>query len=64
MRTQFMARCVLAGIAARRRVADRGATAVEYALFMALVAAVIVGAVAAFGQSIIGLFTTAEGVFP
>jgi pilus assembly protein Flp/PilA len=38
---------------------DRGATAVEYALFIALIAAVIFGAVLLLGQSVLGLFTAA-----
>lgn len=38
--------------------ADRGATAAEYALIAALVAVVIVVAVAAFGQAVLGLFTS------
>ena len=54
MRSQFRA----------RPASDRGATSVEYALFMALVALVIVGAVTAFGHAVTGLFTTAESVFP
>jgi len=36
---------------------DRGATAVEYALLIALIAAVIFGAVLLLGQSVLGLFT-------
>jgi pilus assembly protein Flp/PilA len=39
-----------------QRAQERGATAVEYGLFVALVAAVIVVAVTALGQSTIGLF--------
>lgn len=35
---------------------DSGATVVEYALLVALVAAVIVGAVAGLGLSVSGLF--------
>lgn len=34
----------------------RGATAVEYALMVTLIAMVIIGAVALFGQSLIHLF--------
>ena len=37
---------------------DRGATAVEYGLIVALIAAVIVGAVTAFGLGVLGLFGT------
>lgn len=36
---------------------DRGATAAEYALLIGLIAAVIFGAVFAFGQVVLGLFT-------
>ena len=42
---------------AKRR--DAGATAVEYALLSSLIAVVIVGAVTAFGQSVLGLFASA-----
>ena len=37
---------------------DRGATAVEYGLMVALIAAVIVGVVAALGNKINAAFTT------
>ena len=37
---------------------DRGATAVEYGLMVALIAAVIVGVVAALGNKIQAAFTT------
>ena len=37
---------------------QRGATAVEYSLLIGLIAAVIVGAVTAFGLGVLGLFTT------
>jgi Flp pilus assembly pilin Flp len=36
---------------------DTGATAVEYALMAGLIAAVIAGVVAAFGQAVLNLFT-------
>lgn len=39
-----------------QRYTERGATAVEYGLFVALIAAVIVVSVQALGQSTIGLF--------
>lgn len=35
---------------------DRGATATEYAIMAGFIAAVIVGAVTLFGQSVLGLF--------
>jgi Flp pilus assembly pilin Flp len=38
---------------------ERGASAVEYALTIALIAIVIIGAVAFFGTSTSGLFQTA-----
>ncbi|HEY2306939.1 MAG TPA: Flp family type IVb pilin [Streptosporangiaceae bacterium] len=37
---------------------QRGATAVEYSLLIGLIAAVIVGAVTAFGLGVLGLFAT------
>jgi Flp pilus assembly pilin Flp len=35
---------------------DRGATAVEYAIMVSLIALVVIVAVAAFGRSVSGLF--------
>jgi len=40
---------------------DRGATAVEYGLMVALIAAVIIGAVTAIGLNLNALFTTVAG---
>ena len=40
---------------------DRGATAVEYGLLIAGIAALIITAVFAFGPAISGLFTTVQG---
>lgn len=37
---------------------DRGATAVEYGLIVGLIAAVIVGAVTAFGLGVLSLFNS------
>ena len=37
---------------------ERGATAVEYGLLVALIAGVIIVTVAATGTSVLGLFTT------
>ena len=37
---------------------ERGATAVEYGLLVALISAVIVGTVAALGGPVMGLFTS------
>jgi pilus assembly protein Flp/PilA len=42
---------------------ERGATAVEYGLFVALIAAVIVVGVTALGQSAIGLFQPVTNFF-
>lgn len=43
---------------------DRGATAVEYGLLVALIAAVIIGVVVVFGQKISGIFSTTAGKLP
>jgi pilus assembly protein Flp/PilA len=40
---------------------DRGATAVEYSLLVALVAAVIVAVVATLGQQVLQLFAATPG---
>ncbi len=42
---------------------DRGATAVEYALFVAAIAAVIVAEVTSLGQRINAIFTTFHTAF-
>ena len=42
---------------------ESGATAVEYGIMLALVAAVIIGAVRALGQSTIALFNSVIGTF-
>ncbi len=49
-------------LAARLRAipAERGATAVEYALMVGLIAAVIVGIVLTLGETITGIFTETE----
>jgi pilus assembly protein Flp/PilA len=39
---------------------DKGATAVEYGLIVALIAAIIVGTVATLGQDVLGGFQTVE----
>ena len=48
--------------APRRRLAadESGATAIEYALFTALIAGVLIGIVATMGQTVGGLFNNAE----
>ena len=45
----------------RRDAADDGATAVEYALMVGLIATVIVGSVAAFGLAVSALFAVPPG---
>lgn len=47
----------------RARVSERGATAVEYALMVALVAIAVLVAVTAFGVAVSGLFVIPVGVF-
>lgn len=42
---------------------ERGATAVEYGLMVTLIAVVIVGAVALFGNNLVALFSVPAGVF-
>ena len=42
---------------------ENGAAAVEYGLFLALIAAVIVGTVAVLGTQALGLFQSVEGQF-
>jgi pilus assembly protein Flp/PilA len=54
------------GLAARRSVGrdQRGATAVEYGLLVALIAGVIVVAVAALGVKITTAFTSVTAILP
>jgi pilus assembly protein Flp/PilA len=42
---------------------ERGATAVEYGLMVAMIAIVIVGAVMIFGQGVVALFSIPAGIF-
>jgi pilus assembly protein Flp/PilA len=42
---------------------EAGATAVEYGLFLALVAAVIIATVALLGTEVLGLFESIQGEF-
>ena len=51
------------GVWLRVRQGERGATAVEYDLMVGLIAIVIVGAVALFGQAVSALFVIPAGVF-
>ncbi len=47
-----------------KRDEEEGATAVEYGLLVALIAAVIVTIVATLGQDVLAGFTTVEGALP
>jgi Flp pilus assembly pilin Flp len=47
----------------RARLSEHGATAVEYALMVGLIAVVIVGAVTLFGLAVSDLFIIPAGVF-
>ena len=51
-------------LATRLRRDDRGATAVEYGLLVALIAAVIVVIVTTLGTKIKGAFTTVSNALP
>ena len=42
---------------------ERGATAVEYGLLVALIAIVIVGAISLFGRSVTSLYSIPAGIF-
>ncbi len=50
--------------AARMNMNDRGATAVEYGMIVALIAAIIVLTVAAVGQDVLGGFTAVDEAIP
>lgn len=54
---------VLSAAPLRARPGEHGATAVEYALMVGLIAVVIVAAVTAFGIGVSNLFTIPAGVF-
>jgi pilus assembly protein Flp/PilA len=43
---------------------DEGATAVEYAIILSLIAAVIAATVALLGLRVLDFFTTGVGLFP
>ncbi len=60
-RTAFVSELVRGRPGSRR--GDRGATAVEYALMVGLIALVIVSAVTLFGQNIITLFAVPSSIF-
>ncbi len=55
-----MGLCTRAVVFARRLRSEEGATAVEYALMIALIALVIVAAVAALGQSTNAVYENGE----
>lgn len=59
---QFVTLMLVHDLKARRD--DRGATAVEYGLLVALIAAVIVTMVGLVGQDVLQAFTTVEGALP
>jgi len=59
---QFMSTMIL-GLNAKRR-SEEGATAVEYGLLVALIAAVIVAVVVTLGQKVKTGFTTVDGSLP
>lgn len=42
---------------------ERGATAVEYGLMVAMIAIVIIGAVTFFGTSVVSLYSIPAGIF-
>lgn len=42
---------------------DEGATAVEYSVLVALIAAVIIGTVAVIGLDVLGLYQSVQGTF-
>ena len=46
------------------RTSDRGATAVEYGMIVALIAAIIVGVVTNVGQDVLGGFTDVDNAIP
>ncbi len=50
-------------ILAMQQVGERGATAIEYGLFVALIATVIIVGVTALGQSTLGLFQPVTNFF-
>ena len=50
-------------VSLRARISEHGATAVEYALMVGLIAIVIVGAVTLFGTAVSDLFYIPAGVF-
>ncbi|CAM3619298.1 Pilus assembly protein [Nocardioides zeicaulis] len=58
---QFMTIMLVNDIKAKRD--ERGATAVEYGLMVALIAIVIIGAVSLFGRNATSLFSVPASIF-
>jgi len=56
---QFMTIMLINDVKAKRD--ERGATAVEYGLMVALIAVVIIGAVTALGGNLKGMFESVSG---
>ncbi|WP_347108044.1 Flp family type IVb pilin [Paenarthrobacter sp. S56] len=54
----------IAGVKDRFTKEEKGATAVEYGLLVALIAAVIVGTVLTLGQDVLRGFTTVTNTLP
>ena len=54
----------IAGVKDRFTSEEKGATAVEYGLLVALIAAIIVGTVATLGQDVLKGFETVEKALP
>jgi pilus assembly protein Flp/PilA len=59
---QFMTLMFISDLKAKRD--DRGATAVEYGLLVALIAAIIIVVVAAVGQDVLRAFQTIDAEMP
>jgi pilus assembly protein Flp/PilA len=59
---QFMTLMLFSDLKAKRD--DRGATAVEYGLLVALIAAIIVGIVGTLGGQVQAAFATVSGALP
>ena len=62
--TTGVARHIARVTTGRMNLGDRGATAVEYGMIVALIAAVIVVTVGLVGQDVLGGFETIEGELP
>ncbi|WP_374967936.1 Flp family type IVb pilin [Terrabacter sp. BE26] len=62
--TNFVAKCQTRFNVARDARSEKGATAVEYGLMVALIAVAIIAAVTALGTKISGLFTNVATNLP